>query len=433
MLTIQNALVYLENQLQTWQYIGTAEQGLYATYKSNQKRCDSYDNSLLVNALLMLQPSEPHPIILKILNFFYGSYQYILNNSDIQLIAAAYTVDDQNNIDICNEDCDAQDVGNNSLILIAVAKFCHIFPNHEMTPNFLTMIEFFISKINEIKKTCPNLNIVGYARRTNKESISTEHMIDLYALSNICLALPLNEVTMGILQEMNENTRLFVIAMWIPNENRYLIGTSETCDLNMSSPQPVDTITWNILANADENEERSTLALQYVCANFITVDPPGIKFSIDATCPQYENTGSFLCSLKAYELQYNKIFTCIGIDKMFTFLLEQINTNKPIQGAYNANCETGLGWSYYTDGHLASTIYCLLAVTDDPFLNIYQLTTFEDLPSLVDCLEEKNEILYLQKKSSKFKILTIVGFVIACILGILLLLFIFSRRFVKKN
>lgn len=387
MLSRLKAVEYLNEQMSSWAHIGSDTAGLFGTYQNSNARCDVYDNALLANALIMFNPKIPDSNVLKILEFFYGAYIFIRGSkanveNPPKLIAAAYTQNSNGDIDVCNDvTCSVQDVGNNALVLISLVKFCLFYPQHANKNKYVEMIEYLLTNIKSLIVNC---GLTGYQGRVNPPTderyISTEHMIDLYALAKMCQGLVRQPVS-----SMIRYTREFYQAMYYKEDKfaAYRIGVSvsdlddlkQKCEMNMDSPQPVDTTTWGLLANVDYDEEKMTAAMQTVCRSFVVDDAehPGIKFTIASDCVQMENTGSFLCSLQTYKQIFNKEFNCPAAKMMLQSILKTINSQKPIPGSYPDRCETGLGWDYRSEGHLAATVYCCLAACQDSNLNIYQM------------------------------------------------------------
>lgn len=367
------ALSYLLKQLETWSFIGSLQSGLYSTYKRDTaQRADIYDNSLLVNALVMLQPGSSPPVAaVMVLNFALGAVDYLRKNPDQKLIAAAYYMNPATNQpDVCSDggSCAVQDVGNNSVLCIAIAKFLRAFPNYEKNVAYKAMLSFLFQNMADMLQPCGNL--VGYAGRISQRYISTEHQIDLCALCQVGAGL-LDEPKR---QEMLTNTRNFVTSMFYerPDFAAYRIGTTPDCELNLSSPQPVDTTTWNVLAGADLDQKRLAQAMNTVCRDFVV--PGGVKFTLASDCAQYENTGSFLCALTVFNSKNPSLAISPQTSReaeMYAFIESRMSQGLPIPGAWPEPCPTGLGWSYESQGHLAATVYCALASTRDAQMNIY--------------------------------------------------------------
>lgn len=362
---------YLEQQLQSWSRIGTPESGLFATYKSSANRCDVYDNSLLVNALTMLADpqAEPPAAAVMILNFALGAVTYLQERKrpDELLVAAAYMQNiERGQPDLCSDvSCGVQDVGNNSMLCIAIAKFVRRFPQFEQTPRYKDMLVYLVNNIASLFRSCPDF--AGYSGRVNKEQryISTEHMIDVCGLCHVTEGL----IEDKLRQEMLQNASRFVAHTYYEKGTDF--GATTGCDLNKTDVQPVDTTTWNVLAGADTDQTRLRKAMETVCRAFVVTSSsaPGIKFTVNSTCAQYENTGAFLIAV----MLFNPPLVQSVTGSMYDFVDKLIRQNAAFPGGLPSPCQTGLGWAYYGDGHLAATVYCALAALRDPAANPYGL------------------------------------------------------------
>jgi hypothetical protein len=172
------------------------------------------------------------------------------------------------------------------------------------------------------------------------------------------------------------------------DNNNYYIGTLPNCGgLNTGDGQPADVITWNMLSGVDNEKTRKINSLEFANKNLVIPFSDGvtggIKFSVNSDCPQYENTGSFLCALTEFKRIFGNdisFFNSINVQNMYKFIHGEIINNTPINGAYGGEqgeCFTGIGgkgWQYYTSPHLASNVYCitaLLALSNNK-INIYQ-------------------------------------------------------------
>jgi len=391
MTSAQDAIEYLEYILQKWKKISNNDSVLYSTYSPNNviERCDIYDNSLLANCLICLSDT-PHPIAVSILNFFAGTYQYFVdNNEQKSLISAAYTSNNGNFTTCYDFSCTVQDIGNNAMAGIALTKFCIKYPTHKNTPKYLDTLVYLVKSINELKCETKVINqyeqgkpVIGYRGRVNNSYVSTEHMIDLYALTNMMGNLTMSTTLKNMVDDMKQNSKIFVVNMY--KNSVYAIGCKEGCgDLNEGTAQPVDTITWNMLAGVDNNKKRKKDSLTIAASSRFSIPFSnnvigGIKFSENSNCAQYENTGAFLCALSEYKYIFNEEIKSDTSKDMIDFIQTKINKKEPFQSAYgkfnNNLCQTGLGWGYFTTPHLASTIYCLMAniAQKDPTINIYR-------------------------------------------------------------
>ena len=94
------------------------------------------------------------------------------------------------------------------------------------------------------------------------------------------------------------------------------------------------------------------------------------------------------------------------------------------------DCPTGLGWSYFGEaknigGHLASTMYCLVAclAAGDDTINIYKYPSNSGISTLSNLNVSSNDTNVCMKKNKLILIIVVVVLVIL----LLLLLFIIRR------
>lgn len=387
-----SALAYLSKQLQSWSSIGTQDSGLFATYRSSADRCDVYDNALVVNALVMLWPAsrtDPPQQAVRILNFALGAVNYIREHEtpELQLVAAAYRMNLQTGQpDLCSDSsCAVQDVGNNACLCIAIAKFLWRFPRTD----YLDMLKFLMKNIAALLRDCGELR--GYGGRVVPQPryISTEHMIDLFGLCRVSDGLFRDDAEAEARRKgMETVARNFVIQMFYTTDDvsAYRIGTTPECAVNVRDAQPVDTITWNVLAAADPNAARLRAGMQTVIDKFVVsaVDKStgagaGVRFTSASDCAQYENTGAYLCAMTVFNAANKPALVPPEAQQdMYKFIRMRMQQGEAIPGAWSKPCATGLGWDYYPDGHLAATVYCCLASLEDPRANIYALGFRQD-------------------------------------------------------
>jgi hypothetical protein len=387
----KEAMTFLDSILKNWNRIQIDGSMLFGSYSDSNTRCDLYDNSLLVNLLIMINSEVPHPFVINILDFAYGSYEYFMNEGlSSSLIAAAFMSRD-GKFDVCGDSsCQAQDVGNNSMLCIAICKFITAYPGHIKNEKYTKVLVYLLKSINKLSCTVTGFknNITGYKGRVNDTYISSEHMIDLYALTSIVKSLPIYSENKKMIDSMNINSQNFIQNMYY-DDNKYYIGTNPNCSgINTETSQPVDTATWNMLSGVDNNKERKKKSLEFVYENFIvpfsknTVG--GIKFTLASDCAQYENTGAFLCSLTEFKRVFKKdisFFDSKNVQDMYNFIHGEISNNRPINGGYGGNtgCFTYIGppvqgWQYFEKPHLAANVYsitALLALGNNK-INIYQ-------------------------------------------------------------
>jgi hypothetical protein len=401
---------YLLNLLKTWP---NADGKLLTTYQEFT-RLDVYDNSLFVNALLTtdaaLGRSAPDTIVISILDFLQDALiNYIIPSGTEILLPAAYNYNPTTGVfGISPEEGWAQDVGNNAMVAIAMAKFCLVYPNHARTPFYLAVIAYLVDKFTT---TMFCSNSTGVMRRypldvPENTSISTEHMVDLFALST--LALQLSVAGAGQLAEVSQNYVESTFQAPInPSKFYYAIGSNSVCSttLNAGDGIPCDTTTWGVLSNVDRDGQRRSKAMKWIFANaYIDTAFPGISFAVPPIrsngCAQYENTGAWLAAMTQYTHDgFGDLFSTLPDDQQaliirtYAFLSQKITGGDYVQGAYEetkdnagySGCIAGsgccsfiaAGWNYSaTQRHLGSTCYsafALLSIAETNNNNPYRL------------------------------------------------------------
>jgi hypothetical protein len=120
-------------------------------------------NGSLANCLIMINETNlPDPKVIYILDFLYGAIEWLRGPSNtykdtVKLIVAAYGYSDPYDPNMIADS--TQDVGNNSIVAIAFAKFCLSYPNHEKTPLYHECVKYLISTfVNNIEGNKTTLN-----------------------------------------------------------------------------------------------------------------------------------------------------------------------------------------------------------------------------------------------------------------------------------
>ena len=417
---------YLHSILLKWPKIDTSTSsqsptptpsGLYVTYIANRKtwigdRMDIYDNSLIANSLIIVNNTPtPDPIVTYILDFLAGAITWLKSSANTnpdssKLIIAAYGFSSPYNPSTIADT--TQDVGNNSMVGIAFAKFCLTYPTHEKTPLYSDSANYLISTfVNHMSCDNKGGGIVGHFPLVSTQNyVSTEHMVDCYALAVLGEQLKLSDAT-----TLRNIAQKFVKDV-VFNDPRYYIGSSTTgCNILNIPEYPVDVNTWNMLSGVDDIQTRKFSSLKWVFDNAIVSDPinPGIEFAAShlynykgTKCSQYENTGAFLCALSQYVSKFNDdIYSKLDpnnkiFDLIYSFIYDKIKNNTMIQSAYTTNsisykggcdgtgCCSFIGtnpWQYNTVFHLGSSVYCALSLLYlKQNANIYQLTSGSSPP-----------------------------------------------------
>ena len=445
--TKTDMISYFENILSTWKKDEGSK--LYRTYSSeDQNRIDIYDNALLANMLIMINtPSSPSWVlnqVKEILDFYKDQLdlcqrkQLIFDDITFTILPAAYERNTDREI-VPKRDSDGlgQDFGNNSIVGIALGKFCTQYPFDEKTEGYKSSLEFLVQQLNGLR--CAGNN-GGFSRRYplfydngephyENHGVSIEHMIDGYALGVIC-----ENIMIGGAVELKNSCRKYIIyplhdfssnaqPRIFLDETHYGIGGSCDREYEINNNidqkeygQPFDTQTWNMLSGVDPNKDRKTKSLLWTIDNgYNSSSDPGILFAYitkkDTGCSQYENTGSLLCAFNLYIREYGMTEFMNNfndyMDKIlsiFEFIHTKINTGVKIQAAYKQTSNTGYlqcdnpynpqgccsyvgsGWNYPLTSHLGSTVYCalaLLSISND--CNIYQVSTMDSVVTYDSC------------------------------------------------
>jgi hypothetical protein len=500
-ITKENAQTYLTNILYEWKYISKDNNKLFATYQLDDKRCDIYDNSLLANVLIMLYDVPPTEVI-SILNYLVDLYD---NDNDKEtLISAAFSAGVKPNHDT-EWSRIAKDVGNNSMVCISFVRFILKYRSHKNVNTYKRVVKGILRKINSMINVCSDFT--GYRGHVlGPKYISTEHMLDLYALTNMIIVGNVFPHDIDEHFNIRENCKNFVINMWYEickKEDVYMGHTStaeefieckkcesqsnpdeqtsehirclkyrdvgaygtgvgidgKTCTINYGGyssddgivsleSEPADCNTWNMLSGVDNNQTRKHDSLKFITDYYIVKNDGeiGIRFSERSECPQFENTGSYICALIEYRSIFGPIDSIMGdkateIEDMYSniykIITNGVNRTKSSKDKetgiiYATNikeCATGLGWSYFgkgkgKGGHLASTMYCLVAclAAGDSTFNIYKYPSNSGISTHSNLNVCSNDTNVCIKKS---KLILIV--VVVLVILLLLLLFIIRR------
>lgn len=381
---------YLYGLLDVW----PSNSGMYSTYDKIEERIDVYDNSLLVSVLMMLEgcpQKDPPPMTIEnVISFLNIEIESVISDPQLKLLPAAYGIIGDR---LLVTDA-VQDVGNNAWACLALTRFALTYPTHALSSRCISNVTY-ITDVFLDDMACP----IGIKRRwpvtdigAGHDTVSTEHQINLVALSTMMTAAGISRAL-----ELLAKTRPFVSSMFVNSgsDRYYSIGTVGGCSavINSGSGFPADTTSWNVLANADNSQQRLLEAMKWVYLHvYVTNDGgPGSAFGINkngraANTSQYENTSSFLLALSVFERRYNvdpiaswDSATASNVIKTITFLEDKIDNNLPIFGAYEASldvgnfypgcgaidgaCSTiGNGWVYPIKQHLASTVYTVCAL-----------------------------------------------------------------------
>ena len=392
--TKREILSYITNILSSWPSKKNSSNGiLYKTYDTpDQIRMDIYDNSLLANLLITIdEKNTPNPIVINILNIFQGGYDFLQrseNTCNSKLLSAAY-YEQKNEIVPMDWDIEAnaQDLGNNSMVGIALGKFCLKYPSYPNTQDYRRSLLYLINTYLVYMKC---FNSKGFYRRwppDNCMNISMEHMIDVYALGVICKKLNID----GSDELINISKSFVTDPTYFVEQTHYGIGTKKGCsgENNIDDGEPFDTQTWNMLSGVDDIESKKDSSLKWVIDNGYNSNTPGISFALSKNgnsngCSHYENTGSLLVALNEYKNVFRKDISLTNeqskkIDSMYKFVKDKIDNGQKINASYTQGDITGYkgceeagfpgccsyisnGWMYPLKPHLGATVYCAFAL-----------------------------------------------------------------------
>tara|TARA_B110000046_G_scaffold132954_1_gene139347 strand:- start:284 stop:2215 length:1932 start_codon:yes stop_codon:yes gene_type:complete len=276
------------------------------------------------------------------------------NTDNMNLLRARYKIDGTWWTTALGGDTLYRDVGNNSYMALALAKFGATFSKRLLTTNTdatniytraaISIMTFIHDKRGRIVSINGGTQMVGYAaREAPKDYLSTEHHIDMYALANIINRTPNIGTTVTTLCEtIMTNVKTYMTAVYDEGMGTYMIGTDPcggnlpadsthySVNLNTEAPTPVDCQTWAMLTGMDDDDthNRQKTGMAWVkntcyihdhyrftsegkvaeCANkngsSACVSPDvsytGIRFTSSGDGIQLENTGSGLMALARY-------------------------------------------------------------------------------------------------------------------------------------
>jgi len=278
--------------------------------------------------------------------------------TDMNLLRARYKIDGTWWTENLVGDTMYRDVGNNSYMALALAKFGATFSkriittradteNNIYTRAAISIMTFIHEKRGRKVKFGNNDALTAYAaREAPKDYLSTEHHIDMYALANIVVQTPyISDSVKSLCRTIMTNVRAYMGAVHDIDKGTYMIGTvpvltagrtfdknaEYTVYLNTDAPTPVDCQTWAMLTGMDDldddNKQKSGMEwVKEYCYNHDhyrftkngvvpectnkngsvddcespDVSYTGIRFTDKGDGIQLENTGSGLMALARY-------------------------------------------------------------------------------------------------------------------------------------
>ena len=347
------------------------------------------------------------------------------NINNMNLLRARYKIDGTWWTKNLGGDTMYRDVGNNSYMALALAKFGATFSKRIITTNSnniytraaISIMKFIHEKRGRRVKIGNSEALIAYAaREAPKDYLSTEHHIDMYALANIVLQTPdISDTVKSLCNTIMNNVRAYMEA--VHDTGTYMIGTDtvlktgQTFDkgseydvsLNEDAPTPVDCQTWAMLTGMDDkNSIRQDSGMKWVRDNCyihdhyrftkngaaepecidkngsvddcksLDVSYTGIRFTDKGKGIQLENTGSGLMALARYSSISKSDDSSESIESISRSIDELIKRFpdgmvaslfdiEAVESYGKPDQNTGLTWSYAAVPHLASTLYCILA------------------------------------------------------------------------
>lgn len=273
-----------ENQLQ---YHGNSGLPLIQTYADKmtnfQELADTYDNSLAIIYYTAINDFTKAKSLadawIQIL-VWTGWDDDDMNITNMNLLRARYKNDGTWWTKIIGGDTQVRDVGNNSYMALALAKFGATFSKRinimksGASINIYTRAAIAIMKFIHTKRASTVTvyesnayvdqvgtgSVTGYiAREAPDNYLSTEHHIDMYALANVIHNTPdVSNEEKTICGEVMDNVKAYMDVIYDSDTGTYMIGTfapdsTGKAALNTRDPTPVDCQTWAMLTGMDDD------------------------------------------------------------------------------------------------------------------------------------------------------------------------------------
>jgi hypothetical protein len=421
-------------------------------------KCDVYDNglalhfltctnqvtraSLLARSILTLMVNE---------GWFYTAETSTDRIASFKLLSVRYGLNGDILSDELGIESMLKDVGNNSYIAMALAKFGLALAGEDAKMYIQAAYDILL-KIHTVRLN-ERGDYKGYMARVDKNSgivdgsyLSTEHHVDMYALAMIfeknreATSKYLSTEEQSVIMEVKKISEAFIQSMWDTERNMFNTGTGYINGtgsvMKNQENLAVDCQTWTVLCGA--SRDRHKQCLEWAVKECLTVDTPvggvgcvhginsetafvpispcsvytpselytGFKFTNRGNGIQLENTGSGLLALLIHQADHDGDGAAVTsqrealLESMRRLICDHVkNTNTGIPGSFrkeklyprlhymekdgktilepnymfindkNAHeTNTGMSWSYYTNPHMASTIYCALSLmfSQDP-------------------------------------------------------------------
>jgi hypothetical protein len=340
--------------------------GLIRTYEDNY-RYDVYDNAV---AAIYYTERGQYTKAKGILDAF---EHYMYPNGSIgattpEMMAAAY-LPEGGEISWDSE-ATAKDLGNNAWAGLAFAKYAAATQSDcegKVAKDHLDSLTSQFACTDQSR---------GFMGRVGRNYRSIEHNIDMFGF---CRAMDATYYQASASQ--------FIESMWGHHkENIYAVGTADgvPCDTTVNRGLvAVDSVTWNIAADADRFTSHKQMALEFaLTADGEWVDAEidsvgndgtgvgetysGLRFSTAGTGIHWENTAGGLVAMQHY-LELNGDSSTMNLSDKIQKVSSSLSKLLQVYGAIPASIreegsDTGMGWSYFRSNHLAATAWSGLAL-----------------------------------------------------------------------
>ena len=392
-------------------------------YGPLNNKSDVYDNGL---AAIYYTVTGRATKAGEILSTYLRMYNYLANDPTAPKILSQ-RVDAENLTPDGSVEPIAYDLGNNSYMILALCKYYKQFVDNgataqELQPYYDRAYKL-VAYINQHhKRTGGEAAFRGFIGRNSYQNNldgqgpfwqSNEHIINLYAVGNCMAGISPPQPNQGedpydtsILTEFRDHADNFVRNMFDTAIGAYRIGTPDELNanrFNLEDGVPADTQTWRILSGAGYiSKDADKQSLDYlttpagannasgggngsgghwVVETIFGVDNfAGVRFTANnyANGQQTENTGAALLALlkdgrysekaKQIEESLKKFFDNQGNNGLPAHKENMGDINPACFQPTGVNCNTGLGWSYFSASHVASTVYSILGlINENPY------------------------------------------------------------------
>lgn len=354
---------------------------------------DVYDNGITAIAYTVMGRATDAGNILNTYLQIYQGLEDWGNTNDVEKKLLTQRVYTTNLLPHTGVEPSAEDLGNNSYMMLAFCKYFNQFMNDGASEaQLLPYYDRAYKMLDYIWRTrkVSNGGLERYYARevTNQTWAAAEHHINLYALGK-CMA---QHIPAGynatLIDDFTAVADNFVREMWDSDDGAYRIGTYPNSSIiNEEIGYPVDLVSWRYLADAgyrSDADDNSTF--NFMLENHYVVETAfdipnfaGVKFTANywAEGQQTENTGAILIAMKKHGGFPTQV---AQVQSSLKALFDQQGTDGGLyahnelwsdicDGETGEYCNTGLSWSYFRVPHTASTAYGILGIIGE---NPYQ-------------------------------------------------------------